>query len=180
MLQILLNFSYLFFFSLALGMVFGLVLSYIFKKVDSFSNFPIKETSLILLNGYFSYLTGELLGLSGIISLFTSSIIFAHYGFNNLSEESKRGTGLAFETVRYIAQAFVFTYLGASLIAVNGQWSAVGMGILIVLLLPLIRCLMIFPLPLLFKICRVEFPLSLCDLKMLWYSGLVRGTLSLI
>lgn len=46
---------------------------------------------------------GELLGLSGIITLFTCAIVMGHYTFMNISEESQRGTGLAFETVGYIA-----------------------------------------------------------------------------
>jgi NhaP-type Na+/H+ or K+/H+ antiporter len=41
-LQILLNFAYLFFFSLLLGVVFGLLLSLVFKRIESFSRQPIK------------------------------------------------------------------------------------------------------------------------------------------
>jgi len=42
------------------------------------------------------YLIGGLMGLSGIIALFTTAIIFSMYGFNNLSYEAKHGTLLAF------------------------------------------------------------------------------------
>lgn len=41
-----------------------------------------------------------------------------HYAFMNISEESQRGTGLAFETVSYIAEAFVYAYLGASILGI--------------------------------------------------------------
>lgn len=91
-----LNFCYLFFFSVAFGTFTGFGLSYLFKIYESFNDHPIKETSLILLNGYLTYLLGELLGLSGIITLFTCAIIMGHYSFMNISEESQRGTGLAF------------------------------------------------------------------------------------
>lgn len=90
------DFTYLFFFSVAFGTVSGFGLSYLFKVLDSFNKYPLKETSLILLNGYFTYLMGELLGLSGIITLFTCAIIMGHYCFMNISEESQKGTGLAF------------------------------------------------------------------------------------
>ena len=53
-----LSFCYLFFFSLALGSVCGFGLSYLFKTSESFSKYSIKESSLILLNGYFTYLLG--------------------------------------------------------------------------------------------------------------------------
>jgi NhaP-type Na+/H+ or K+/H+ antiporter len=92
----LLSFGYLFFCSLFLGLLFGLILSFIFKRVESFSHHPIKESSLILLTGYAVYLIGEFLGLSGIIALFTCAIIFSMYGFQNLSTEAKHGTILAF------------------------------------------------------------------------------------
>jgi len=36
----------------------------------------------------------------------------------NISEESQKGTGLAFETVSYISEAFVFAYLGASILSI--------------------------------------------------------------
>lgn len=35
-----------------------------------------------------------------------------HYAYSNISEESQKGTHLSFETVGYLAEAFVFAYLG--------------------------------------------------------------------
>ena len=69
----------------------------------------------------------------------------------------------------------MFAYLGASLLGVEGQWSAVGMGIAIVFLIPLIRFLMLLPLSRLFKTLK----LSTKDLKMMWYTGLSRGKMML-
>ena len=53
-----LDFSYLFFFSLAFGTISGFALSYLFKLYESINHHPITETSLILLNGYLTYLMG--------------------------------------------------------------------------------------------------------------------------
>jgi NhaP-type Na+/H+ or K+/H+ antiporter len=83
--QMAFDFCYLFFFSMAFGLFTGFGLSYLFKIYESFNRQPIKETSLILMNGYFTYLFGELIGLSGIISLFTCAIIMGHYCFMNIS-----------------------------------------------------------------------------------------------
>ena len=52
------DFLVLNFFSLTIGAVFGFGLSYLFKINESFNRHPIKETSLILLVGYLSYLLG--------------------------------------------------------------------------------------------------------------------------
>lgn len=90
------DFFYLLILSLTVGVVFGFGLSYFLKLNHSFTKFPIKETSLILLTAYLSYLASELLALSGIISLFTSSVIMGHYCYLNISEESQRGTVIAF------------------------------------------------------------------------------------
>lgn len=178
MLSLLGSFVYLLLCSLVVGVVFGLGLSYVFKKVESFGAYPIKETSLILLTAYMVYLTGELSGLSGIIALFTTAIIFSLYGFNNLSQEARHGTLLAFETVRYISQAFIFAYLGASILNCEGQWSAFGISALILPLIPLVRFLSVVLLPLAFKLFRKTVPLSAAEEKMLWYSGLMRGVIA--
>ena len=39
-----------------MGVIFGFGLSYFLKLNESFTKFPIKETSLILLTAYLSYL----------------------------------------------------------------------------------------------------------------------------
>jgi NhaP-type Na+/H+ or K+/H+ antiporter len=105
------------------------------------------------------YFLGEFLGLSGIISLFTTAIIFSKYGFNNLSEESKRGTVLAFDSIRYVFQAFIFAYLGTSLLSITLQWKAIGLALIIILLIPIIRFLSLSVLPLFYKLTRKHFPL---------------------
>jgi len=100
------------------------------------------------------------------------------YGFNNLSSEAKHGTIIAFETVRYISQAFIFTYLGASIVTTQGQWSAIGIATIIIFLIPLVRFVSIIILPLSFKIIKKPFMLSTGEEKMLWYSGLMRGVIA--
>ena len=106
------------------------------------------------------YLFCELLGLSGIIALFTTAIVFSVYGIKNLSEEARHGTVLAFETVRYIAQAFVFSYLGASLLTAEQGLAAFGLAILVLVLIPLIRVLSSFFIPLFYKITKKPFPVT--------------------
>jgi sodium/hydrogen exchanger-like protein 6/7 len=154
------DFLYLFFFSLAIGILFGLGISYFLKRNESFTRFPIKETSLILLTGYSSYLFSELLNLSGIISLFTCSVIMGHYCYLNISEESQRGTVVAFDTVGYLAEAFVFAYLGICILGIDGSWKALGMAALLLLVLPLARAVAVYILPLFYLICRSKFPLE--------------------
>lgn len=101
-----------------------------------------------------------------------------HYCFMNISEESQRGTGLAFETVSYISEAFVFAYLGASILSIEGKWSAVIMAFMILATLPAIRAIMVYTLPLVYKIINKPFPMSSKELKVCWFSGMIRGVIA--
>ena len=124
------------------------------------------------------YFLGYFLHLSGIICLFTTAIIFSKYGFNNLSEESQRGTVLFFDSVRYIFQAFIFAYLGASLLTIELNWSALFISVIIILLIPLVRFLSVMVLPLMFKISGRPFPLARAERRLFWYTGLIRGIIA--
>ena len=118
------------------------------------------------------------MGLSGIITLFTCAIIMGHYSYMNISEESQRGTGLAFETVSYMAEAFVFSYLGASVLSIDGEWLAVLMALLLLIGMPFIRAIMVYILPLVYKILNKKFLLNSKELKICWFQGLVRGVIA--
>lgn len=118
------------------------------------------------------------MGLSGIITLFTCAIIMGHYSYMNISEESQRGTGLAFETVSYIAEAFVFSYLGASVLSIDGEWLAILMSVLLLIGMPVIRAIMVYILPLLYKLLNKKFLLNPKELKVCWFQGLVRGVIA--
>jgi sodium/hydrogen exchanger-like protein 6/7 len=71
--------------SVGIGLVFGLLASYILKKMRFISVSAIKETLFIFSVGYLTYAIGELFHMSGIISLLTSGIVMAHYAWYNLS-----------------------------------------------------------------------------------------------
>lgn len=71
--------------SLAIGIAYGIMASYFLKRMRFVSVSSVKETLLIFCFGYISYATGELAHMSGIISLLTSGVIMAHYGWYNLS-----------------------------------------------------------------------------------------------
>lgn len=75
--------------SLIVGIVLGAISALLFKHCDSLLKYPIKETSLILLLGYASYLISESIHLSGILSLFCCGIIMAVYTYPNISIEAQ-------------------------------------------------------------------------------------------
>lgn len=78
----------------------------------------------------------------------------------------------------YIAEAFVYAYLGASVLSTNGSWLAVGFALLVFIFLPAVRALMVYFLPVIYHCTNKTFPLNSKELKVCWYSGLVRGVIA--
>lgn len=95
-LQIIGSFLALGFGSVGIGIAYGLFASFLLKKLRFITVSSIKETLHIFCFGYLSYSTGELAGMSGIISMLTSGIIMAHYGWYNLSPQGKHVSCVAF------------------------------------------------------------------------------------
>lgn len=72
----------------------------------------VYSVSVLFLSAYLSYLVAEVAGFSGIMSLFFTGVCHAHYCFYNVSEESRATTTNAFNTMAFLCETFVFTYLG--------------------------------------------------------------------
>lgn len=100
--------------SVAIGLAYGLIASYFLKSMRFLTVSSIKETLLIFSFGYLAYSTGEIAHMSGIISLLTSGIVMAHYGWYNLSTQGKHVSCVALQVIGFGFEAFVFAYLGLS------------------------------------------------------------------
>lgn len=84
------------FVSIAIGLVVGLLSSYIFKVARYLSHSAIIETSLMFCFAYISYTLSMILGMSGIITLLTTGIVMAHYTWYNLSPQGKHVSSATF------------------------------------------------------------------------------------
>jgi NhaP-type Na+/H+ or K+/H+ antiporter len=60
-----LNFIILCIASVSIGIIFGLLTAYIFKKITTLKDSPVREITIILLMAYTSYIMAELMMLSG-------------------------------------------------------------------------------------------------------------------
>ena len=77
--------------SLTIGLMFGLMTSFIFKRAKFLRVSAITETFLLLAFGMMSYFIADLtvvagIKMSGIISVLTCGIAMSHYTYYNLSE----------------------------------------------------------------------------------------------
>jgi NhaP-type Na+/H+ or K+/H+ antiporter len=110
--------------SLGIGIVCGLVASYLFRSWRFLTHSAIKEVLLVFCFGYLAYGLGEIAHMSGIICLLTTGVVFAHYGWFNLSPQGKNLSSATFQVIGFGLEAFVFCYLGLSFFSfVDKEWS---------------------------------------------------------
>lgn len=79
------NFAVLSICSILIGIIFGLGNAYLYKRLDDLEKNHVREIFLLLLFAYTSYIVSELIGFSGVITLFVCAFTMAYYSFQNLS-----------------------------------------------------------------------------------------------
>uniref|UniRef100_A0A8C4SPB4 Solute carrier family 9 member 7 n=1 Tax=Erpetoichthys calabaricus TaxID=27687 RepID=A0A8C4SPB4_ERPCA len=95
--------------SFAMGAVTGVVT---FTKLHCF---PLLETALFFLMSWSTFLLAEACGFTGVVSVLFCGITQAHYTYNNLSPESTNRTKQLFEVLHFLAENFIFSYMGLAL-----------------------------------------------------------------
>jgi solute carrier family 9 (sodium/hydrogen exchanger), member 8 len=134
-----------------------------------------KEMALVILLNYMVYLSAEMIGLSGIMALFVSGVSMRLYVAPNLSQESQASTHALFETIGYLAEAFVFTYLGFSIIYLKYENFYLSFTVGMFLLTALARFISIFALKLILLLIRRNDAIEFREILMIWYGGLIKG-----
>jgi len=77
----LMNFAILALSSIIIGVCFGLTNAYIYKKLSDLEKNHVREIFLLMLFAYISYILSELIGFSGVITLFSCAFTMAYYSF---------------------------------------------------------------------------------------------------
>jgi NhaP-type Na+/H+ or K+/H+ antiporter len=110
------SFLNLFFYSFIVGIVVGGLSSLFLKKLKFIKLNRVQETSIVIFFAFISYTLAEEMGLSPIIALLFSGIMMSHYTFYNLSFQAREESSVVSRMMANIAEAFVFTYLGLTMI----------------------------------------------------------------
>uniref|UniRef100_A0A8C5MDA7 Sodium/hydrogen exchanger n=1 Tax=Leptobrachium leishanense TaxID=445787 RepID=A0A8C5MDA7_9ANUR len=108
------NFLGIFAGSFAMGSAYAVVTA-LLTKFTKLCEFPMLETGLLFLLSWSAFLSAEAAGLTGIVAVLFCGVTQAHYTYNNLSEESKLRTKQLFEFMNFLAENFIFCYMGLAL-----------------------------------------------------------------
>ncbi|KAJ1058147.1 hypothetical protein K5549_018117, partial [Capra hircus] len=102
--------------SFAMGAATGVVtaLSYV-TKFTKLREFQLLETGLFFLMSWSTFLLAEAWGFTGVVAVLFCGITQAHYTYNNLSTESQHRTKQLFELLNFLAENFIFSYMGLTL-----------------------------------------------------------------
>lgn len=99
---------------------------------------------------YTSYLLAELLGLSGILTLFFCGMAVSHYALQHVSKASRASLLSAFRTLSYLLEGIIFLYVGRDALDPR-KWAhaqfleTVYLVVFIVALIAISRALFVFP-----------------------------------
>jgi len=164
--------------SLSIGVVIALVTSFLFKrfKVDS----PAVEFVLILCCSYSSYCLAEVIGLSGILSMFFCGVLVGHYAIYNISHVGRITIHHSLRSMTVMAETFLFAYLGITCVIssrpmFNFEWDF-ALTALLTLFCILSRFCIIIPLGMLANLRR-KVKLSPKVLLFMSFAG-VRGAIA--
>ncbi|XP_057780154.1 sodium/hydrogen exchanger 1-like [Salvia miltiorrhiza] len=182
------NFFYLFITSTLLGVLMGLLSAYIIRKLYFGRHSTDREVALMILMAYLSYIMAELFDLSGILTVFFCGIVMSHYTWHNVTESSRVTTKHAFATLSFIAETFIFLYVGMDALdlekwkfASSSPGKSVGASAALFGLVVVGRAAFIFPLSFLFNFTKKSKSdkLNLKQQVTIWWAGLMRGAVSM-
>ncbi|KAK7264583.1 hypothetical protein RJT34_32192 [Clitoria ternatea] len=190
-LQLLGNFFYLFIASTVLGIFAGLLSAYIIKRLyfgKLIRHSTDREVALMILMAYLSYMLAELFSLSAILTVFFCGIVMSHYTWHNVTESSRVTTKHVFATLSFIAEIFIFLYVGMDALDIE-KWrivsqsprKSIGISSLLLALIPVGRAAFVFPLSFLSNLLKKSQSekIELKQQVTIWWAGIMRGAVSI-
>eukprot|EP01134_Creolimax_fragrantissima_P000482 CFRG0482T1 len=162
--------------SMVVGIFFALMTSLITRYTD-IKKHPVLETSLLLLMSYTTFLIGESMSLSGIVAILFCGMGQSHYTAINLSEEGQHMTAAITETLNFLAENFIFSYLGISLFTFPNHQFKPAFIVLTIVFVIIGRAINIYPLSAILNKFRPSRPIPMKYQSMLVFSGL-RGAIA--
>nr|XP_016945001.1 sodium/hydrogen exchanger 6 isoform X6 [Drosophila suzukii] len=169
------DFFSIFLLSLMIGAAMG-CLTALMTKFTRVRDFPLLESALFVLMSYSTFLLAEATELTGVVAVLFCGICQAHYTYNNLSEDSRQRTKQIFELLNFLAENFIFSYIGVSMFTFPKHHFDAGFIITAFICAAIGRAVNVYPLSWLLNIKRKP-KISSNFQHMLFFAGL-RGAMS--
>ncbi|XP_050741320.1 sodium/hydrogen exchanger 6 isoform X3 [Drosophila biarmipes] len=169
------DFFSIFLLSLMIGAAMG-CLTALISKFTRVRDFPLLESALFVLMSYSTFLLAEATELTGVVAVLFCGICQAHYTYNNLSEDSRQRTKQIFELLNFLAENFIFSYIGVSMFTFPKHHFDAGFIITAFICAAIGRAVNVYPLSWLLNIKRKP-KISSNFQHMLFFAGL-RGAMS--
>lgn len=175
------SFLSLFFFSFLIGAIVGCLCAYMLKyfKSNNITLSRSQEISVLIFSAFFTYTLTEEMGLSPILSLLFSGMFMSNYAFYNLSFQAREESSVVSRIMSNIAEAFVFTYLGLTLLYYLTHSLSLSFIIIELFIVVLGRVVAIFGLSWFMGACGVKsFKLKTSQKGIMSYAGSIRGAIA--
>ncbi|XP_034128881.1 sodium/hydrogen exchanger 9 isoform X3 [Drosophila guanche] len=169
------DFFSIFFLSLLIGAAMGCFTA-LLTKFTRVRDFPLLESALFVLMSYSTFLLAEATELTGVVAVLFCGICQAHYTYNNLSEDSRQRTKQIFELLNFLAENFIFSYIGVSMFTFPKHHFDAGFIITAFVCAAIGRAVNVYPLSWLLNIKRKP-KISSNFQHLLFFAGL-RGAMS--
>ncbi|KAF6142535.1 hypothetical protein GIB67_039499 [Kingdonia uniflora] len=156
--------------------------------ISIFRHSTDREIAIMMLLAYLSYLVAELLSLSGILTVFFCGIVMSHYTWHNVTESSRITTKHAFATISFMAETFIFLYVGMDALDID-KWrtsdtriqTSLAFSSTIVALVLVGRAAFVFPLANIANWLKrsSSTKVELRQQFIIWWAGLMRGAVTI-
>jgi CPA1 family monovalent cation:H+ antiporter len=116
----------------ALGLVFGLSISQVIKRIDD----PLVETALTTVLAFGSYLLAENLHVSGVLAVVTAGVVSGNTSQRYMSASTRIVVYNFWEYAAFVANSFIFLLIGLAidLNLLFENWRAIAWAILAALI----------------------------------------------
>lgn len=101
--------------SILIGIAVALIISLILRQIRSlvWDNGYLQMT-FVLVGGYISFMLSEKFDCAGTLTIFCAGFVLSYYAFNSMSERGQALTKVTVHFLGFLAESFVFAYIGLS------------------------------------------------------------------